>query len=851
MRLHRFQNKILKVMGVILILLLYNFARAEVVLVDSLANSTKGEQNGGRLTADGWVPMDGYDFIRYDLGESISSGKISFDITGLTMERDIWNWEQDHFWHTVLGQWDAEFTKYGQEAKFNPYKCQLWIARNEDDPFKSGHVVLRLNVNATTTGYDDDPNAFEVMSEQKWEWDPTVTYHFELEWGAGLMTWYINGDKAVAIDYSSTGQEYAPNHHVFQIGHGTDNEPSNFRWLCTPINVVFSNVQVESYHDYDPPIVEDYQPDDNEFDVDIGSDIAIWFNESMDQASVENAFSITPEVSGEMIWSGKAFYFNPDALLEVNTTYTVTISEQATDYNGNNLTEPLSFSFSTRPYVYPQTVERYGVFDIPLVNGSMLGNKYTDVWVRGDFYGPTEHITIDGFWDGGDIWRVRMSPTEVGNWTFNITASNPALNTSGSFYCSESSNKGFLQKNPERPYTFMYSDGTPFFWKGETSWRGYTSVVGFESRFKPYIDLRSSQGFTAVQSILVSYINGLGFWKNEGGLIFDESSDAKNYDLLNPQYFHWVDKRIDYMLSKGVIPVIFFTWAQEFIEFSDSQFERFARYIVSRYAAQNVVWVICGEYDEGYTDYGLSADVYEHLGEYVYGLDPYNHPITYHPTGRSSCREFGDREWLGLVMQQSPYWHRDAIRDRVFNKPVVNGEYGYAGWNEDDDVLHGAWDIISGGAFFTAGFFTTFAPDKGGWDLEGNAEQAEWLGFLFNLFEQCEWNKMDPNDDLVSSGHCMAQVGREYVIYLPDGGSVTVDLSAASGEQPVEWLNPRTGIYFDADPVTGGASQSITAPFTGEAVAHIGQWADRDTTRPNPPQNLTSPEQTEHTIALS
>src|SRR4030067_440921 len=86
----------------------------------------------------------------------------------------------------------------------------------------------------------------------------------------------------------------------------------------------------------------------------------------------------------------------------------------------------------------------------------------------------------------------------------------------------------------------------------------------------------------------------------------------------------------------------------------------------------------------------------------VYNSDPYDHLITYHPTGRSSCREFGNENWLGFVMQQGPYWHDEILGDRIFNKPVVNGEYAYAGWHEDEDVRKGAWDITTAGGFFTA-----------------------------------------------------------------------------------------------------------------------------------------------------
>ena len=89
----------------------------------------------------------------------------------------------------------------------------------------------------------------------------------------------------------------------------------------------------------------------------------------------------------------------------------------------------------------------YQIFDLPIVAPGISGNKYKDVTLHGVFQGPTKTIEIDGFWDGGNIWRVRMAPTEVGQWQYTITSSRSELNTSGSFECVASDSKGFIHKN--------------------------------------------------------------------------------------------------------------------------------------------------------------------------------------------------------------------------------------------------------------------------------------------------------------------------------------------------------------------------------------------------------------------
>jgi hypothetical protein len=83
---------------------------------------------------------------------------------------------------------------------------------------------------------------------------------------------------------------------------------------------------------------------------------------------------------------------------------------------------------------------------------------------------------------------------------------------------------------------------------------------------------------------------------------------------------------------------------------------------------------------------------------------------------------------------------------------------------------------------------------------------------------------MVPRGDLASTNYCLANPaadGAQYLVYLPTGGTVTVDLSASPGELSVTWFNPSTGGTVYKGMTTDGAEQSFTAPFGGDAVLHI------------------------------
>jgi hypothetical protein len=78
-----------------------------------------------------------------------------------------------------------------------------------------------------------------------------------------------------------------------------------------------------------------------------------------------------------------------------------------------------------------------------------------------------------------------------------------------------------------------------------------------------------------------------------------------------------------------------------------------------------------------------------------------------------------------------------------------------------------------------------------------------------------------PAGELVSTGYCLAVPGREYLVYLPEGGEATVDLSAAKGKLAAEWSHPITGKTTHGEAVEGGGKRALKAPFAGDAVLYL------------------------------
>jgi hypothetical protein len=101
------------------------------------------------------------------------------------------------------------------------------------------------------------------------------------------------------------------------------------------------------------------------------------------------------------------------------------------------------------------------------------------------------------------------------------------------------------------------------------------------------------------------------------------------------------------------------------------------------------------------------------------------------------------------------------------------------------------------------------------------------MGYILRYSRRVALANVAPRPDLSSTKFCLAQTpasGAEYLVYAPEGGAFTVDLSAmpASRRLSVEWFNPSTGAATKASPVNAGASaQSFTPPFAGDAVLYL------------------------------
>lgn len=291
----------------------------------------------------------------------------------------------------------------------------------------------------------------------------------------------------------------------------------------------------------------------------------------------------------------------------------------------------------------PLTAELWSPIEISLQSSVAYDNPYTDTEINAVFtHTDGTSITLPGFWKEDSTWCVRFSPIKIGKWKYEITCTdttNSGLFSSGMIQAVESTKDteiakhGFVTLEKDQRY-FKYADGTPFFWLGDTNWQVFTNAstticnypgCSCGNQFQHIVDNRVEKGFTVYQTYFVPE-GGNG----EPSLWLDAAYEMPNLEVFNNK----VDAMFSYLGEQGLV-IALGLGCHSFTpnKMNLDAFQRFARYIVARYAAYPVVWITGQEITvstltltEGYNTF----EFYLEIASLVEELDGYHHPNSAH-----------------------------------------------------------------------------------------------------------------------------------------------------------------------------------------------------------------------------
>ncbi|MGH9614631.1 MAG: DUF6298 domain-containing protein [Bryobacteraceae bacterium] len=210
------------------------------------------------------------------------------------------------------------------------------------------------------------------------------------------------------------------------------------------------------------------------------------------------------------------------------------------------------------------------------------------------------------------------------------------------------------------------------------------------------------------------------------------------------------------------------------------------------------------------------------------------HPVGLTGAGAESMDEMlaSPAEWISPFGRQflfdPPAW--DGKKVSVNDTDHLWGHGGTATWawksfvRGHNTLLMDAWDPIAGAPCPEV----NWGPRPGYPQRDLNRrDDPTWepvrraLGYTRNYANRMDLASMAPHDELASTSYCLANPEREFLVYLPEGDGVNVDLSHASGTLAVEWMHPTEGTIIFGGNVPGGKRQSFAVPFIGPAVLYL------------------------------
>src|SRR5581483_8513710 len=316
--------------------------------------------------------------------------------------------------------------------------------------------------------------------------------------------------------------------------------------------------------------------------------------------------------------------------------------------------------------------------------------------------GPSGQDRVPAFWAGEQSWRVRYSGKAPGKYTWRTECSdrtNADLHErTGSLEIApyEGGNvllsRGPIRISADRRH-FEHTDGTPFFWLGDTWWMGLCRRMSWPKDIHTLAEDRVRKGFTVIQIVAGLYPDMPQFdprGANEAGYPWE-----RDYARINPAYFDMADLRIEYLVSKGLAPCIVGCWGYYLPILGQKKIRQHWRYLVARWGALPVFWCLAGEGSMPYylsktrdQDAAMQKHGWTELGRYVRSIDPYHRLITIHPSTAARAT-VDDPSVLDFDMLQTGHSDRKSIPNtiRLVTQsyaqtpvmPVLVGEVNYEG----------------------------------------------------------------------------------------------------------------------------------------------------------------------------
>lgn len=177
---------------------------------------------------------------------------------------------------------------------------------------------------------------------------------------------------------------------------------------------------------------------------------------------------------------------------------------------------------------------------------------------------------------------------------------------------------------------------------------------------------------------------------------------------------------------------------------------------------------------------------------------------------------------------QHHYDQIQTIRNRVLDQPKplnnvkIYGGEGHQWTGGAEEATKRMWRNIFGG--LASSRFHRPGPADRPFGIGATDLALSHLRCLRDFTDAMVVFDTAPHNELLgqrqdNEAYCLAEPGRQYAVYFPAAGQITLDLSATNGQWQARWLHIPEGEWSEGQLLQGGQQVSLSTP------AAEGQWA--------------------------
>ena len=509
-------------------------------------------------------------------------------------------------------------------------------------------------------------------------------------------------------------------------------------------------------------------------------------------------------------------------------------------------------------------VERWDTCEFAFRSETGYANPFTEVDLTATFaHEDGQTISVNGFYDGDQTWRVRFMPLKDGEWKFETASTDAALGgQSGELTCVPPTADYLRGPAHAKGHHFFRADGTPH----------YLLSTRLSCHWaEPEVWIDAIRYLKAHRITRVFFIMG-----GVHSTVEQLYGPDRDFDRYNLEKFQAIDRFIDAPRKEDVLAGPYFYYFNDGVqkEMTPEQDRAYIKYGMARFGAYcNVLPCLSNEVEQKFStrkgQYDLRA--YEwcnEMGVYMKDLAVFGQAVTVHnPMETDNAINPGfytllydwPFPWADYMMRQSQLAALSTapeIRDDIpeqklpaynfrgysrhnqlfidlhrFGIPMINEEPGYEmegrtaipwqtevqyrPWNSQSEhtLVPTFWSAACAGGYVMWGNYATYWLDD---PLPGikRSLTPNRLKILHDCVTALPYYDMEPNNDLVSAnerpmGHeawrtnfCLAKEGDAYLVFSLFGGETEIDL--AEGSYQARQLDPRTGEETDLGTLDGG-----------------------------------------------